>query len=65
MKPAPMPVIDLFAKFQVIDDSVSPPKWKTIGTGVASKATAIACAAKNGLRGVWINDGFDRRYVTA
>lgn len=60
----PIPTIDLGAKFQVMDMTQDPPRWKTIGTGFATEENARRIARRHGLPGVWINDGFDRRYVT-
>jgi len=53
---------DLGAKFQVINEQAN--KWVTIAKGVASDKNAKSVARKHNLPGVWVNDGFGRRYVT-
>lgn len=63
-KPAPLPCIDLRGLFQVIDDTQDPLRWKTISEGYATAANARRVARQHGLCGIWINDGFGRKYVT-
>jgi len=65
MKPAPPPIIDLGARYQVIDETCDPPRWKTIGCGVACKARAREAAKKAGYSTVWILDGIGCRTLVA
>ncbi len=60
-KPEVCPNIDMFCKYQVIDDSGPVPRWKTIGTGVYSPERARAAGRRAGYRNVWINSGIDRK----
>ena len=66
MKPAPIPNIDLGGRVQIIDDSTTPPHWKTLARCFATDKHARAIARKHGLPGVWLLDDLgDRHYVSA
>ena len=66
MRPAPAPSIDLGGRVQIIDDSTTPPRWKTLARCFATDKRARAIARKHGLPGVWLVDdcGY-RRYISA
>ena len=66
MTPAPMSNIDLGGKVQIIDDSTTPPRWKTLARCFATDKHARAIARQHHLAGVWLVDdcGY-RRYVSA
>ena len=55
-KPAPLPIIDLAATYQVIDDTTTPPKWKTIGRGYTTEKTAQQLMNTHHLPGIWAVD---------
>lgn len=60
----PLPIIDLAARYRVIIETDSGPRWRTIGQGVDSAARARECARELGYTGVWIFDGLGgKRYV--
>ena len=60
----PPPNIDLAARYQVIDDSVMPPRWRTLYEGYATQKTAQAVINVHKLPGVWMLDGTgDRQYI--
>lgn len=60
----PPPNIDLAAIYQVIDDSVEPPRWKTLHEGYATAKTAQAVIKWHKLPGIWMLDGTgDRQYI--
>ena len=63
--PAPLPCIDLGATFQVIDDSTTPPRWKTLGRGYATRKAAQAFILQHQLAGIWmVDDTGDRQYLS-
>ena len=50
----------------MIDDSTTPPRWKTLVRCFATDKHARAIARKHGLPGVWLVDDLgDRRYISA
>jgi hypothetical protein len=60
----PPPNVDLAARYQVIDDSVTPPRWKTLHEGYATLKTAQAVIKAHKLPGIWMLDGTgDRQYI--
>ena len=66
MRPAPAPSIDLGGRVQIIDDSTTPPRWKTLARCFATTERARAIARQHNLPGVWLVDDYgDRHYVSA
>ena len=66
MRPALLPCIDLGGRVQVIDDSTTPPRWKTLARCFATDKHARAIARKHRLPGAWLLDDLgDRRHISA
>ena len=66
MKPTSIPNIDLGGKVQIIDDTHTPPRWKTLAHCFATEKHAKAICREHGLSGVWLVDDLgDRRYISA
>ena len=59
-------VVDLGGRLQIIDDSVEPPRWKTVASlNCASRANAERSMRQLGLTSAWLRDDCgERRLIT-
>lgn len=64
-KPGTIPNIHPSCQVQVIDDTGTTPRWKTIATCFDAPNPIAEVLKRNGLKSAWVRDCLgDRRYVT-